>query len=168
MKKNMEIPQKGTVKEQLPVKKDNKEKGKEARVFGREKPMMKWQVEEFDRHAEYKFILPIQFLLLCKLLDVTPHQVLLDFMDNAAQGSWKRQGREAPREKVRDYFLSCGYGQEHYPESDIREIFQELDAMGRLWPGGAKRKLVDLHAKWRDKYYPYWFRKWHGKPRRKL
>ncbi|HWJ28877.1 MAG TPA: hypothetical protein VNS32_20200 [Flavisolibacter sp.] len=136
-------------------------------VKSKPKPNLNWQTGDYERHADFRFRLPYQFLLLCKLLNVTPEQILLDFMDNASLGSWKREGREGARDKIKDYLLECKYGQDHYQEGDIWQMFEELDSIGRLWPEGARMKLIDLHAKWRDKYHKYWFKKWYRKPRRK-
>lgn len=132
------------------------------------KPRLKWQTGDYERHADFRFVLPYQFLLLCKLMDITPDQVLTDFMDNLSCSSWKRQGRDKAKERLIDYFVEHGYGQYRYTAEDIRAIFKELDAIGLLWPEGAKMKLIDLHAEWRDKYHTYWFKKWFKKPRRRL
>lgn len=132
------------------------------------KPELKWQTGEYERHAEYKFILPYQFLLLCRLLDITPRDVINDFMDNLACGSWKREGRDKAKGCLINYFIAHGYGQQHYTEDDIREMFKEMDALGLLFPSNGKSKMVDLYAKWRNKHYGYWFKQWFRKPRRKL
>lgn len=132
------------------------------------KPELKWQTGAYERHAEYKFILPYQFLLLCRLMDITPGDLLNDFMDNLSCGSWKRQGRDEAKEHLINYFIAHGYGQQHYTEEDIREIFKEMDALGLLFPTNGKGKMVDLYAKWRNKHHNYWFKKWFRKPRRKL
>jgi len=58
------------------------------------KPDMDWQVKKYARTQEFRFTLPYQFLLLCKLIEVPPGQLLLDFMDNLSCGSWKREGRD--------------------------------------------------------------------------
>jgi len=132
------------------------------------KPELKWQTGDYERHADFHFILPYQFLLLCKLMEITPHQVLIDFMDNLSCSSWKREGRDNAKAKLIEYFIEHGYGQHHYTVEDIRTIFKELDAVGIVWPTNSKMKLIDLSAKWRGKYQNYWFKKWFRKPRRKL
>jgi hypothetical protein len=132
------------------------------------KPELKWQTGAYERHAEYRFILPYQFLLLCRLMDVPPQQVLTDFMDNLSCGSWKRAGRDQAKEHLINYFIAHGYGQHHYTEADIREIFKEMDAVGLLFPHNGSGKMVDLYSNWRDKHQTYWFKKWFRKPRRKL
>jgi hypothetical protein len=138
------------------------------RVQRKPRPELKWQTGEYDRHAEYKFILPYQFLLLCRLMDTTPENVVSDFMDNISCGSWKREGRDEAKEHLINYFIAHGYGQHHYSENDIREIFKEMDAMGLLFPKDGESKMVDLYADWRDKHHTYFFKKWFRKPRRKL
>jgi len=52
---------------------------------------LKWQTGDYARMAEFHFYLPYQFLCLCKLMNVTPHDVLLRFMDTLDCGSWKRE-----------------------------------------------------------------------------
>ena len=129
---------------------------------------MKWQVGKFDRHAEFKFILPYQFLLLCKLMDVTPETVVLDFLDNLNYSSWKKEGRENAREILVDYFIEHGYGQHHYDPENIRQIFKEMEAVGLLFPNNSKEKMLDSYVDWREKHYKYWFKKWFRIPRRQL
>jgi len=134
--------------------------------FARVSP--KWAGEgPYRRTQEMRFTIPVQFLRLCKLMDVPPVDVLHEFMVNTGCESFNRKPDDAIREKAIDYFIQCGYGQDFYTEADIRKMFKELDAIGMLWPSNAKMKLIDRHAKWRNRYYKYWFRKWHNKIRRK-
>lgn len=121
----------------------------------------------YSRMQEFKCYVPMQFLLLCKLVQVPPEKMLRDFMIHLGRDSWDRSPRDAPRTTATAYFMECGYGQDFYTPEDLRQILQEMDAIGCLWPDGAKMKLIDLHAKWRNKYYKYWFRKWFYKVRRK-
>lgn len=132
------------------------------------KPKLKWQTGDYDLYAEFRFILPYQFLLLCRLMDITPENVIHDFTDNLSCGSWKREGRDKAKEHLINYFIAHGYGQHYYSEEDIREMFKEMDALGLLFPTNGKSRLVDLYADWRDKHHTYWFKKWFRKPRRKL
>ncbi|WP_341838599.1 hypothetical protein WJU16_12300 [Chitinophaga pollutisoli] len=134
----------------------------------RPKPELKWQTGAYDRHAKIKFILPYQFLLLCKLVDKTPEEIIRDFTENLSCGSWKREGRDQAKEHLINYFIAHGYGQHHYNEEDIQQMFKEMDALGLLFPKDGKMKLIDLYANWRDKHHTYWFKKWFRKPRRKL
>ncbi len=131
-------------------------------------PKMTWQKNEFERHAEFRFTLPYQFLLLCKLMGVTPRQLLVDFMDNLSCGSWKRQGRDVPKQKLIDYFIEHGYGQEHYSIEDIRIIFSELDAIGKLHPYYGEEDIINKHTRWKNDYHTWWFNKWFTKNNRIL
>lgn len=132
------------------------------------KPILKWQTGDYDRYAKFKFILPYPFLLLCRLVDKTPEEIIKDFTDNLSCGSWNRKGREQAKEHLIHYFIAHGYGQHHYSEEDICQMFKEMDALGSLFPANGKIKLVDLYADWRDKHQTYFFKKWFRKPRRKL
>lgn len=130
-------------------------------------PELKWQTGDYDRYAEWEGTLPYSFLLIAKLVNEKPDDIVTDFMDNLSCGSWKREGRDKAKEKLVDYFIEHGYGQDYYKAEDIRTMFKELEAIGMLWPEDAKPKLTDRHAKWRNKYYNYWFKKWYRKLRRK-
>lgn len=132
----------------------------------RSKPDMPWQVDEYKRDATFNFILPYQFLLLCRLMEVTPDQILTDFMDNLSCGSWKRKEKDLAKQNLIQYFLTHGYGQHHYTVAEIEKIFKELDAIGLLFPHDSNDKMLDIHVTWRDNYYHYWFNKWFRKPRK--
>lgn len=137
-------------------------------VKRRPKPELKWQTGDYDRNPEFKFVIPYQFLLLCKLMEVTPRSVILDFMNNLAFASWNGEGKEVARDHLVNYFIAQGYSLPHYNEGDTRKIFKEMDAVGLLFPKNGKGKLVDLYAKWRNKHHAYWFKHWLRKPRRKI
>lgn len=130
-------------------------------------PDLKWQTGDYDHHAEWEGMLPYSFLLIAKLVNEKPCNIVTDFMDNLSCGSWKREGRDKAKEKLVDYFIEHGYGQDYYTADDIRTMFKELNAIGMLWPDNGKPKWIDQHAKWRNKYYNYWFKKWYRKLRRK-
>lgn len=130
------------------------------------KPVLEWQTGDYKRQTEFKFTLPYQFLLLCKLMDVTPQQVLSDFMDNISCGSWKREGRDKAKNKLIEYFLEHGYGQQYYTVNEIESIFKELDAIGMLYPKGANTDIINEHTRWRENYHTWWFEKWFNKNKR--
>ena len=132
------------------------------------KPRFKWQTGAYARHAAYQFIIPDQFLMLCRLVDTPPRDLITDFMDNLACASWKREGRDQAKEHLINYFLAHGYGQEHYTQTDIRSMFKEMDVLGMLFPSNGSMKMIDHYSKWRKKQHRYWFRHWYRKPRRKL
>ncbi|PVD51085.1 hypothetical protein DC498_16860 [Terrimonas sp.] len=146
------------------MKKTSTKKG----VQRKPQPVLKWQTGDYERHAEFKFVLPYQFLLLCRLVDKTPEDIILDFADNLSCDTWDREGRDEAKEHLINYFIAHGYGQHHYSEQDIREMFKEMDALGLLFPKHGKTKLVDLYTNWRDKHLTHFFKKWFKKPGRKL
>src|SRR5690606_37624847 len=117
-----------------------KKKAKITSTIKKAKPVMKWQTGAYSRIAEFKITLPYPFLLLCKLVDTTPEQMLRDFADNLSCGSWKREGRTEAKTHLIDYFLAAGYGRGLYSEEEIRKIFSEMDAVGLLFPGNSKEK----------------------------
>ena len=117
------------------------------------------------RYLEYSSIMPWQFYLLCKLTKKKPQDILYDFMCNAGMEGYGKG--ELQRAKAMEYFISCGYGQDYYTEEDIRKILKEMESISTLFPTNGEMKLIDLHAKWRNKYYKYWFRKWFMKIRRR-
>ena len=123
------------------------------------KPRLPWQTGEYERHATYHFVVPYPFLLLCRLMDVTPGQVLCDFMDNACgtnrKGNWKEH-----KSNLAEYFLGQDYGKHIYSEEKIVAMFRELDAIANLFPEGADRSFIEQHTQWRDNYQVYWFEKW--------
>lgn len=131
-------------------------------------PVFKWQTGDYARHATYELFLPEQFLILCRLMDIPPRDMIIDFMDNLACDSWNREGRDAAKEHLINYFIAHGYGQQHYTETDIREIFREMNAMGMLFPSYGNMKMIDLYSKWSRKQHRCWFKHWYRKPRRKL
>jgi hypothetical protein len=127
------------------------------------KPVMKWQTGEFQRTQNLKFELPLQFLMICKLVNVSPEEIISDFMDNLAFGSWKREGREKARQLIVDYFIAQGYGRDLYSPEDIKSLFAELDAMGLLFPKDGEPQIIDAYSSWRDNHRRYWFEKWYNK-----
>ena len=128
----------------------------------------KWDKGDYQQDQTLRFVLPWPFLYICKLTEVTPDEVLDRFTHDLGQGSWKRRENDAVRQALVDYFIGCGYGQKWYTEPEIRQMFRELDAIGSLWPDDGGLKLIRRHAKWRNKYHDYWFKKWYRKTRRKL
>lgn len=130
-------------------------------------PCEPWQTGDYSRSLETKIILPWQFLLLCKLWDVKPIDIITGFLDNLAHAAWKREGRDAAKQKLVEYILLSGYGKEYYSEQHIIQMFRELDAMGLLFPRNAGDKVLDSYVTFRENFYKHWFNHWYHTTRRK-
>jgi hypothetical protein len=120
----------------------------------------------FARQQQFDFMLPMQFLLICRLLQVNPRKVLYQFMVDLAHESYATGSEQ--KIAAKDYFMSCGYGLELYTDGEIEQLFDELDNIAALWPKNGPPKLVNLHARWRKRYYKYWYQKWYGRFRTKV
>lgn len=126
-----------------------------------------WQLREYNRRLTLSIILPYQLLLLCKLWEKPPEELITDFLDNLSHSSWKREGKQPAKQNLVEYTLASGYGKNLYTEEEIRQMFTELDAMGMLFPFGAGNELLDKYVAFRDTYLDHWFSKWYYKTRRK-
>lgn len=126
-----------------------------------------WLTGDYQRYAEYKIMLPYEFLMVCKLFDVTPREVIMDFVEAVSANSLKFSERQERITKAAEYMVGCGYGAGHYSDESRAQIFEELRAIGRLWPHNAPMDIIDTHADWRDRYFDYWFDKWFHQTRRK-
>ncbi|MFL9485721.1 hypothetical protein ACI6Q2_23285 [Chitinophagaceae bacterium LWZ2-11] len=127
-------------------------------ITRRNKPTMKWQTGAYDRRPVFSFCLPYQFLLLCKLMDVTPRNVLWHFMENLSGECRMQDRKEKAQDHLTAYFLEMGYGSDRYTSDDIRRMFKEMNAIASLWPTGADNTIMDTHNQWRAAYHKYWFK----------
>jgi hypothetical protein len=115
----------------------------------------------YNRVQEFKLELPLQFWLLCKILQIPPAKIIIEFMKNV--------GREhdALREDIKHvamiYILDCEYGQKLYTREDIHQMLLELDAIAALWPGMGNSKHIEKHVQLRDKFHEAWEKKWKNK-----
>lgn len=126
-----------------------------------------WQTGVYSKTQQLRFHIPYGFLLLCKLWNTTPDDVLTDFMDCLA-GSIRQENKNPEAiVHIQQFALSMTYGQHHYTKEDIQTMFAELNAIALLWPQNAETKFMEMHARWRQQYYNWWFEKWYGKYKRK-
>lgn len=86
-------------------------------------------------------------------MDITPAQVLTDFMNNLSCSNRKREGRDKAKEHLINYFMEHGYGQQLYSTEQIRNLFKKMDAVGLLWPGEQDVELMELYTEWREAYF---------------
>lgn len=130
-------------------------------------PCEPWQVGAYSRKLSLDIVLPYPFLLLCKLWEVTPEDIIIDFLDNLAHASWKREGREVPKQKLVEYILLSGYGKGYYGEENILQMFRELDALGLLFPKNGSNETLNSYVSFRENFYKHWFNHWYYTSRRK-
>jgi hypothetical protein len=146
----------------MPQSKFKKQKTKEA------VPRQPWQQGKYARRLKLDIILPYQFLLLCRLWEVNPEDLITDFLDNLSHASWKREGRDTAKQKLVEYCLESGYGKNLYTEQQIIQIFKEIDAIGMMFPAKAGAMLLEKYVAFRDVYQDHWFNQWFYKTRRNL
>lgn len=84
------------------------------------------------RYLKISDITPVQFHLLCKLTDKKPEDILHEFMCNVRMEDYGLG--EAQRAKAMEYFLNCGYEQNHYRKEGICRILKETESINALFP----------------------------------
>lgn len=138
----------------------------------RKHPFNKYEVLHEDyasKNRDYNLSVPANFRMLCAITETRPEKILHDFMWNVSYMMTKASDEQ--RKAAAEYFILCGYGQDMYPEQDIRQIFRELDAKRCLWPDRDDQAINDeqrdLHYTWGHMYMQCWFKKWFWKVRRK-
>jgi hypothetical protein len=123
--------------------------------------MSKDRSKPYARCQTFDLILPYQFVLLCRMLQVTPEQVLYNFMCNLGQEGYS-QGDEQ-KLMAMEYLIACKHGQPLYTETDIRTMVAGLDEISGLFPWKGKTHLKDIRTQYRSRYQQYWYRKWYPK-----
>ncbi|MBV4358370.1 hypothetical protein [Pinibacter aurantiacus] len=116
-----------------------------------------------SRLVEYNLVLPLSLQLVCKLVRISPEQILKDFMEVLAHQSISSRKAEKPQMLLVDYFIAMTHRQSNFTEDDMRQMFREAQAICDLWPSGAEKKFIDMHRKWQDEYVKYWMEKWQKK-----
>jgi hypothetical protein len=145
----------------------NMQQNKPKKRADKSNPKHSWQTGAYSRKLQLNILLPHQFLMLCRLWETTPETIITDFLDNLAHASWKREGRDAAKQKLVEYILFSGYGKQHYTEENLLQMFKELDAIGLLFPTTADDKTVDAYVAFREAFHEHWFRQWYYKTTRK-
>lgn len=116
---------------------------------------------------EVRLRIPTDVVMLCKLVDAHPEDLLQCFMNCLALERNKKNPEAAKHASV-DFFIRYGFGAEYYTEDELRQMFAELRRVNELWLDDLMTtKFIDHHANWRKKYYKRWFKKWYWKIRRR-
>ena len=126
---------------------------------------MEWQQGEYSRKLNASFVLPYEFLLCCKLMNIPPRKMLSNFMNIISfnKGSFEEWEKS---KRMFINFLSTGTREQSEIQLDQVDIMlQELHSITMLHPREGDSELLDIHEKWKDVYLPYWFNKWSRKIR---
>lgn len=126
----------------------------------RSKSYMKWQKGEYGRSLDIRMELPYPFLLLCRLVNETPKQLIRDFMQNLACTNATDPAKDDVRTFLVEYFIEQGYGRGLYESGAIRQIFAEMEAVGMLSPIGDDTAMLKSYLSWKEQHQRYWFKKW--------
>lgn len=129
-----------------------------------DKSVINPQTADFKPTQTITIDIPPQLLMLCRLINIPPKELIIDFMDNLSCGSWRREGRDRAKQLLIEYFIEHGYGRERFSALELQSIFKELDALGMLFPKDGDDDLIDAYAQWRKNYQQYWLRKWSALP----
>ncbi|HUQ64732.1 MAG TPA: hypothetical protein VM101_01155 [Flavitalea sp.] len=127
------------------------------------KTVIKWQTAGYQGTQTIKLEFPLQFLMICKLVDTPPEKLIIEFIDNLSSGSWKREGREKARQLLSEYFIELGYGKDAYSPDQLRNMFAELDAMALVFPKDGDVEQLEAYSTWRQNHQQYWFNKWNNR-----
>ena len=119
-----------------------------------------------SRTEDFNLMVTGNLVMICNLLRVSPAKLLCDFINTLSMGL-PDQNKELHAQLV-NYFITRGYGQQHYSAEEIKKMFEELGAITNLWPNDGNEKVVDKHIEWRRMYHEYWFVKWQERGARRL
>ena len=122
-------------------------------------PRMSWQKEEYSRVGEYKFVLPYEFLLITKLLGITPRELLRNFIDHLCGCSVTKTTDALARQKLVEYLvlLKPGTG---LSSDDIWKMFGELQALTIPDLSEADEEMLNHFEAWKNHYLHHWYHKW--------
>lgn len=56
------------------------------------------------------------------------------------------EGRYGGKEKLLDYFIAHGYGQQEYSIDEIRQIIKEMDAIDLTYPKDSEAGVTELYV----------------------
>lgn len=105
-----------------------------------------------------ELLVPPGFGLLCFLLRKDMADVLIDLMRSVVADSEIRNLEQ--HELAKAWFLRRGFHREQFTAEEGERMFLELKSIALLWPDGAPIEFIRQHAKWRNQYHKWWFKKW--------
>jgi hypothetical protein len=112
-------------------------------------------------------VLPLRFLELCKMLEVTPVKVIDDLIWNIASRVTFKDA--IFKQQATDYFVAQGYGRQYYTPDEIRQMIAELGVVVGLRPSNntKPRKRLNEYSDMRNEFIKVWVNKWKDSRRKK-
>jgi hypothetical protein len=110
-------------------------------------------------------VLPIQFLELCKMLEVTPVKVINDLVWNIASRVTFKDA--IVKQQATEYFVNQGYGRQYYTPDEIRQMLTELGIVVGLRPDVQPGLQLNEYSNMRDTFIKVWVNKWNDFRRKK-
>jgi hypothetical protein len=104
--------------------------------------------------------IPKQLELICQLLEITPQQVLQNFIDDVSLEVNSSGGDE--RRMAVEYFMRVGYGMHRYEFDQVEQMFDGLNWLRCQWPGNDAEKEKQ-YLQERRKFLKQWFKEWKAK-----
>lgn len=113
---------------------------------------------------KYQLNVPSNFRMLCAILDVKVQDILADFMWLVSY-SVHRDADGKRRDAAREFFMSCQYGQPHYSEEKINQMFEELKAERLIYDTINCMDHEDLQVfhRYKNMHMQHWFKRWFNK-----
>lgn len=111
------------------------------------------------------FSFPFAFIALCKMLQVTPMEILMGLTYDI--GSEVSVSNGLVHQRATEYFLSQGYGQGLFTKEQVRQMIAELGIVKGLVDfndiGKVEHNYFPQWGRLRESYYRVWEKKWRGK-----
>ncbi len=105
-----------------------------------------------------------QLEMLCKILGITPQEVLQHFADDLSLDHRYTSGSDERRMAV-EYFMRCGYGTHLFDFEEIEQMFDELNAIRyNFYNYGNGREKE--YIQYRDKRYKEFFAEWKARAKK--
>ena len=116
------------------------------------------------KDREIKLSIPSNFRMLCAILDVKVGKILSDFMWMLSY-SHHDSASNKQRKMAKKFFLSRKYGKSIYTKKQIKQMFDELKAVRKLYKTIDGMDYEDKNLFWRNNnmYMQYWFKRWFEK-----
>lgn len=121
-------------------------------------PRMPWQIGDFSRVGVYQFVLPYEFLLLCRLMDVAPRTMLMDFMLSITSPKGGEHNEQCRLHTLS--FIQQKYGRKQFTAEQLKIMFGELERSMLPDLPDADDALLEAHEIWKSHFLHHWFGKW--------